>query len=288
MATPWGKEEYKNSEYWARKAKAGELNVIPCISGWMDICGFGAALEIYSWNLVELQKSGLLSLLSTVYQRVAHPFLVGVEPMPYESILVINDGISRTVDLDKPEFADAAIFIFYLRDLLFAHRSLIGLTNSYGYGIRTIFAGGERVQYSPNLYTGNMVLQHNNENISAFGKALLEKNFLHNPSEFQMNTAFAKAYSIDSLGSKRGFSVNNCYIETSFWEKIEAIPSLNIEKKESSVLIYFDAKPALEIFFSAEIEALFKGLKLQASQIVAMRVDEAFEGEETYCDITKA
>ena len=162
----------------------------------MDICGFGSALEKHSWDLIELQKSGLLNLLSMVYQRAAHPFLTGVEPMPYESILVINDGIARTVDLDKPEFSHAASFIFYLRELFFSHRNLIDLTSSYGYGIRAVFAGGERVQYSPELYTGNMVLQHDDDKISDFGKKLLNKNFLHNPLEFQMNTAFSKAYSI--------------------------------------------------------------------------------------------
>lgn len=288
MATPWEKDEYKNSIEWAKKAKAGELHVIPCISGWVDVCGFGSALEKYSWDLIELQKSGLLNLLSTVYQRAAHPFLTGVEPMPYESILVINDGISRTVDLDKPEFAHAASFIFYLRDLCFSHRNLIGLTGSYGYGIRTVFAGGERVQYSPELYTGNMILQHDNENISDFGKALLNKNFLHNPSEFQMNTAFAKAYSIDSLGSKHGFKVNNCYMESSFWRLIELIPMLDIEVKETSILIHFNSKPALEVYFNDQIKTSFKGIEMHVNQVFAIRIDEHFEGEETYCDITKA
>lgn len=288
MVGPWEKDEYKKSTEWARKAKAGELHVIPCISGWMDVCGFGSALERCSWNLVELQKSGLLNLLSTVYQMAAHPFLVGVESMLYESILVINDGISRTVDLDKPNCTNTVSFIFYLRDLLFSHRNLIGLTASYGYGIRTILAGGERVQYSPELYTGNMILQHDKERISDFGKALINKNFLHNPSEFQMNTAFAKAYSIDSLGGKHGFKVNNCYVESSFWQLIGLIPMLDIEEKEASILLNFNSKPALEVFFSEKIETSFKGIEMRVNQVTGMRIDKNFEGEETYCDITKA
>lgn len=288
MVGPWEKDEYKKSEEWARKAKAGELHVIPCISGWVDVCGFGSALERCSWNLVKLQKSGLLNLLSTVYQRAAHPFLVGVEPMLYESILVINDGISRTVDLDKPDCTNTVSFIFYLRDLLFSHRNLIELTASYGYGIRTILAGGERVQYSPELYTGNMILQHDKEKISNFGKALINKNFLHNPSEFQMNTAFAKAYSIDSLGSKHGFKVNNCYVESSFWQLIGLIPMLDVEEKEASILLNFNSKPAIEVFFSEKIETSFKGIEMRVNQVTGMRIDKNFEGEETYCDITKA
>lgn len=117
MAGPWDKEEYIKAIEWQDKAEAKLLDVTPCIAAWMDICGFGSALEKSSWNLVNLQKRGTLEMLSKVYQRAAHPFLIGVDPTPYETVLVINDGIARTVDLGKPEFASAVQFVFYLRDL---------------------------------------------------------------------------------------------------------------------------------------------------------------------------
>lgn len=285
MVSPLDKEEYKNSKAWARKAARGELKPIPCISGWMDICGFGSALEGGSWDLVELQKNGLLHLLSTIYQMAGRPHLVGVEPMPSESVLIINDGIARTVDLDRPEFAHAAQIIFYLRDLFFLHRHLVNYTRKLGYGFRTIFAGGERVQYSPEIFTGHSVLQHNEEEISDFGKALLKKNFLHNPSQFQMNTAFAKAYSLDSLGSKRGYAVDRCYVESSFWEKLQAIPYLGVEEKAGSVLLYVNDNPAFEVYSDESITTSFKGIEMVVRQVVSVRVDECFEGEETWCDL---
>lgn len=182
MPVPWEKEEYLDAKKWTDIARRGELKVIPCIAGWIDICGFGAALETARWDLKELQKRGLLELLSYVYEQVGHPYLIGVEPMPFETVLVINDGIARTVDLDKPEYANGAQFIFYLRDLFFAHKFLVKHLRSAGYGIRTILAGGERVQYSPTLFTGNSLLQHDEKNISEFGRRLLQKNFLHNPA----------------------------------------------------------------------------------------------------------
>lgn len=117
-------------------------------------------------------------MLSEVYETVAHPFLIGVKPMPYETVLVINDGIARTVDLGNPESAIAAKFIFYLRDLFFAHSHLLALTKSYGYGIRTVLAGGERVQYSAEEFTGNSILHHSENSISEFGKKLLNKTFV--------------------------------------------------------------------------------------------------------------
>lgn len=287
MVGPWEKDEYKNAIKWQDKAEAQLLDVTPCVAAWMDVCGFGAALEKSSWDLVNLQKSRILTMLSQVYQRAAHPFLIGVDPMPYEIVLVINDGIARTVDLGKPEFASAGQFIFYLRDLFFSHNRLLTLTKSYGCSIRTVLAGGERVQYSPEIFTGNSVLQHDEENISDFGRKLLDKNFVYNPSEFQLNTAFAKAYSLDALGSKHGFKVSNLYIESSFWERLKPIPLLDIEIKDSSILVSYKSSPALEFYFNEEIKSDFKGLNLTANQIFAMRVDACFEGEETYCELGK-
>lgn len=288
MAVPWEKEEYKKSAEWSKKAKAGELNVKNCISGWIDICGFGSALERSKWDLVQLQKNGLLNLLSLVYQRVAHPFWVGVDPMPYETILVINDGVARTIDLDQPLYTDARLLIFYLREIIWAHSNLIKLTSEYGYGVRTILAGGERVQYSPDSFTGHSLLQHDENNISEFGKALLAKNFLHNPIEFQMNTAFAKAYSIDSLGSKKGFEVNHLYIESSFFEKLHNIPFLEIVYNDSSILLLYRSKPAFEIYFKNSIYETFKGLEMKVYEIEKMRIDTKFEGEETIFEIPTA
>ena len=285
MPVPWEKEEYLDAERWAAKARRGELAVIPCISGWMDICGFGAALEAAGWDLKKLQERGLLELLSHVYQRVGHPLLVGVEPMPFETVLVINDGIARPVDLNRPEHADGAQFVFYLRDLFFAHKFLVEKLKAAGYGIRTILAGGERVQYSPSLFTGNSLLQHDEENISNFGKKLLGKNFLHNPAEFQINTAFAKSYSIDSLGTRSGVNVNCCYVEDSFWNPIQQIPSLAVVEQPRSWLVLFNGSPALEVSFSERLNLSFKGLDVCVRQINWIRIDASFEGEETLCDI---
>lgn len=287
MVSPWDKEEYKNAMKWQEKAKGQLLDVVPCVAAWMDVCGFGAALEKNSWDLVSLQKSGTLTMLSQVYQRAAHPFLIGVDPMPCEIVLVINDGIARTVDLGRPEIASAGQIVFYLRDLFFSHNQLLALTKKHECSIRTVLAGGERVQYSPETFTGHSVLQHDEKNISDFGRRLLEKNFVYNPSEFQLNTAFAKAYSLDALGGKHGFKVDNLYIESSFWERLRSIPLLDIEIKDGSILVLCNNLPALEFYFGEEVESNFKGLDLKVNQITAMRVDACFEGEETYCDLGK-
>ena len=44
---------------------------------------------------------------------------------------------------------------------------------------------------------------YDEKKISEEGKKFLEKTFVYNPSEFQMNTAFAKAYSIERFRNKK-------------------------------------------------------------------------------------
>src|SRR5437763_14956917 len=54
--------------------------------------------------------------------------------------------------------------------------------------------------------TGHSFLYYDEEKISDYGKKLLTTTFVYNPAEFQMNTAFAKAFIIDSFGTKRNCS----------------------------------------------------------------------------------
>ena len=284
MPTSWEKEEFNAAISWRSKAIRGELNPIPCVSTWMDVCGFGGMLKASQWDLMSLQKSGALELLSEVYERVGHSFWTNLPPMAYENVLIINDGVARTVDLDKPEYIQASSAIFYIRDLVLGHLSLLRLTEQYGVGIRTVLAGGERIQYSPEIYTGNSFLYHGDEP-NEHSKQLLEKNFLYNPAEFQMNTAFAKAYSIDAQGTKSGFNVKGFFVEKTFFEKFEEIDGLDIFTTEDSVLITHKSNPALELYIQSSVTAELNGLSCDVFSISALRVDASFEGEETLIDL---
>lgn len=286
MPTPWEKEEFYAAIEWRGKAHRGELKPIPCVSTWMDVCGFGGMLKESQWDLMSLQKNGALELLSEVYDRVGHPFLVNLPPMAFENVLIINDGVARTVDLDKPEYIQASSAIFYIRDLVLGHLSLLRLTERYGVGIRTVLAGGERIQYSPEIHTGNSFLYHGEEP-NEHSKQLLEKNFLYNPAEFQMNTAFAKAYSIDAQGSKSGFNVKGFFVEKTFFEKFEEIDGLDIITTAESVLICHKSNPALELYVKSSLSAELNGLSCVVLSISAVRIDASFEGEETLIDLIK-
>lgn len=232
---PYDSSEFHDLMAWEKKTKSKGLEPNLCIAGWMDICGFGARLEKYKWDLAGLQESNMLKLLNSVYSLAADSLLINTAPYPFESVLIINDGIARSVDLKYIEHVHEFNLARYLMDLVIKHYQLLNLTNDYKLGIRTVLAGGERIQYAPITKSGASYLFYDENNISDYGKKLLDQNFLYNPAEFQMNTAFAKAYTIDSYGSKSGFTVNGFFIEETFLKNLSKHPRLKINYYDDKI-----------------------------------------------------
>ena len=108
---------------------------------------------------------------------------------------------------------------------------------------------------------------------------------MYNPSEFQMNTAFAKAYSIDANGTRAGFNVNGFFVEEMFFERFGEIPGIDISFDESSIRVKHNDNTALELRTCLKKEFFFKGLNASVYGISSMRVDASFEGEETIIDL---
>lgn len=288
MVYPWEKQEVKDSEKWSLISKKKKLIPINCISGWVDICGYGSILKKNNWDISKIQEDGFINLLNEFHIRCAHPFIT-LPPVISEKILILNDGLARTCDI-LPSIGliyTGHIFIIYLRELFFSHVFTTRLMHNYGLGLRTVLAGGERIQYSGEIFTGHSILMHDAVNISSFGKNFLETNFLYNPAEFQMNTAFAKAFSIDQKGSKAGFNINNFYIERSFWNKCDLIPFITHEIQNKSISISYNNAIILEIYFSNTLKISFQGIDLVVDEIEAIKINIPSEKEEIYFDISK-
>ena len=99
MPQPFESEEQIQERKWQQKAKEGKLSPISCLSTWMDVCGFGSQLENNEWDITRMQTSGMINLLNQVYSLFAGPILARPDPEPNEKVLIINDGIARTIDL---------------------------------------------------------------------------------------------------------------------------------------------------------------------------------------------
>ena len=286
MKNPYDHPEVKKTMEWHENAQSNNLTPQPCVAAWIDICGFGYQLEKAGWSLIELQNQNLLKLLSSVYLRLSDPFWVGVPPFPFETTLIINDGVAKTVDLTNLEHTDGILISKYIEELLIAHYHLLIITKKYGLGVRTVVAGGERIQYSHNEKTGYSMSYYNAEKISPFTEKMLKQNYLYSPAEFQMNTAFAKAYSIDSQGTKARFVVNGFFIEKDFLHKLAKSTQITIEYLDKIIRISSHKLPSFDICYDEIIPFEFKGLKTEIYRVVSVIFSE--DDEKILFDLTKA
>lgn len=173
-------------------------------------------------------------------------------------------------------------FLIFLRESIFNHHILLDITKRFGVGIRTIFAGGERIQYSPIRMTGESVLYYDEDKISEYGKRILNTQFLYNPAEFQMNTAFAKAFTIDTLGSKKRIFVNGLYIEDLFFNLIDGIPDIKIqiEDNKSEINIYLKSNLMFRLGIGEILLKEIKGLKVKIYRIDKYFIFKEFDGDD--------
>lgn len=278
--TPFESPEYLEKEAWRKKVTDKDLNIVPCVSAWFDICGYGSLLEKSNWNLRTLRDNGFFEALSNAYERLGHPFIADVPPRPSEKVLVINDGIARTIDLSSQAHVEPVRLLFYVRDLFLAHFQLMRNLANLGLGLRTVLAGGERCQYSPKSISGESILYHSG-NPSAYGRALLSQQFVYYPPEFQMNTAFAAAYTIEALGSHAGISPNRLYIARTWIDTVSGVLASPIRVTDSTIEIPHNDGAGLSLHFDQKIQVKAKGFENDVFKISGITIHANFEGEET-------
>lgn len=278
---PFETSEYLESVHWRYRVKEKKLEIIPCVSSWFDICGYGHALESAEWQLKRLRDIGLFDILGRVYSSLGYPLIAGVPPMPTERVLVINDGVARTTDLADPAYIDHGAFLFYVRDLFIKHFQLQRLLVDQKLGLRTVLAGGERCQYTPQSVTGHSILHYSGEP-SAFGKGLLQQQFVYHPEEFQMNTAFAMAYTIEALGSKGGIKPNRLYITDTWLNSISCALQASVLVEDGVIRLPLRGTSGMSVYFDERVSVNAKGFATDVFKVSAFVVHKEFEGEETH------
>ena len=278
---PYETREYLERLHWHHRVNDKKLEVVPCISSWFDICGYGQALERVGWQLTKLRDSGLFSALERAYSLLGYPLISGVPPAPTERVLVINDGIARTTDLADPACIIQKEFLIYIRDLLIKHFQLQRMLVDQALGLRTVLAGGERCQYSPQSITGHSILHYGGEP-SEYAKGLLQQQFVYHPAEFQMNTAFAMAYTVEALGSKGGIKPNRLYITDSWLKNVNAALPEPVVMGGGVIRLPWHGSAGISIAFDECITVNTKGFAADVYKVSDFLVHKEFEGEETH------
>ena len=123
-------------------------------------------------------------------------------------------------------------------------------------------------------------MYYDEEKISEYGKSILDTTYVYNPSEFQMNTAFAKAFTIDNIGTKGNIKVNGFYIESSFLEIIKGIDNINLKFTPESINIHFKNKLMFKLLISDNFKIDLKGIIVRIYHIGEFQILKEFDGEE--------
>ncbi|MBI4447323.1 MAG: hypothetical protein HY645_15630 [Acidobacteria bacterium] len=261
-------------------AQGRRLAPVCSVCTWMDISGFRAKLDSANWDLGTAQARGLIDILSDAYEIAAKPIPLGFPPTPLERLLVLNDGIARVLDLPDGFQGEPFLAALYLREILTKHFRLIQHLELKGLGLRTVLAGGHRIQYTPERTTGKELLPTAPSGpVSEQGRQFVLEEFLYHPAPFQMNTAFSRAYLIERSNIER----NSVYFDESFVHLLsQAIPGcVQVEGDSLKGQIHIQRSGISLIHFTYQPrQQLEQKLPTHVYRITSFVVHQAFDGDE--------
>lgn len=238
------------------KVKENDFEIINCICAWYDLLGFGQPFIDANWNLDHAICANQLDRVKSLdlTHSNKYSYIYGT------TSLNLNDGIILNFDINANIFAFKESLVNVLDDFVLEFESLNYIDSVSGHpGIRGVLTFGHRYNYTQAEST---VL------------AATSRTIAYHPKEFQMNTAFSKAYIIESSGSKAGISGNNLYVDEFLIAFIENTlkegeglyrfrieKNLNDDQEQKYFSIFQDDTLLLKLEFDKEvIEYNFKGI----------------------------
>lgn len=200
-------------------------SVSQCLCAWSDLLGFGNTFAENNWTLSPEQWNVISERLTAAYHVHCNNHNVIDEYM-----LVLNDGVvrARTLDHGNHPLPFASL---WLRNILLSHIRVNQQEHDLGLpGTRTTIAAGEKAEYSfDEVRVDDLVLNYTRTapGLSQLARKTGNPAIVNNPSALQMNTAFSKAYILDSLGSKFGIRGPNIFIDESLIDYLTQLTNMS-------------------------------------------------------------
>lgn len=199
-----------------------KMKTTPCFCMWSDLLGFSKIFVDSNWKLNEIQMKKIYNRLESAHSSVLY------YSSPQERILILNDGIAKVFHpKNKLKDIDNILSIsMFLRSCVELHMSISETEHEDDLpGCRTILAFGENIEYLAEEvrfddYVFNYSKPQGSE-ISDLAKSNGNPIVVYNPKELQMNTAFSKAYILESGGQSAGLPGNYMYIDKSVIDAID-------------------------------------------------------------------
>lgn len=191
------------------------VKIVESLCLWCDLLGFSQPFIESSWDLNNPVAQKNIKRV----QNLQYSFL-STNLYPHEKSLVLNDGFVKNIDLNKNIVGGVQSYIYWLTFLLNNYNIINTIDKEDGFpGVRGVLTYGHRFHYLKNNLTLSDILQSSPERKKEAEKEIL----VYSPLEFQMNTAFSKAYLMESGGSRIGLSGPNLFIDYEFIHKYTSI-----------------------------------------------------------------
>ncbi len=170
---------------------------------WIDLLGYGSPFYKNNWDLSTSEAVNNLYRIKSL-----EPALLSISNPYCETLFSLNDGIIRNFDIPKN---DASLIMQWLVDVLLKFKAVNKLDIDNGfYGCRGVVTYGTRAQYRELDTLGKGDLIYTSEEKKAeYNKTRI----IYTPNELQMNTAFSKAYIVESGGSAKGLIKNKIHLD---------------------------------------------------------------------------
>lgn len=180
---------------------------------WVDLLGYGKAFYSTNWDIgspVALKNLERIKLLEPYTTSICNPY--------NETLFALNDGFIRNFDIVK---CRVGWILGWFIDVICKFKTIDENDKRNGFcGVRGVVAYGGRVQYRQidSLGRGDFICT-SEEKKQEYNK----KRIVFTPSELQMNTAFSKAFIIESGGSRYGLINSKLHIDEKMLTKLSEI-----------------------------------------------------------------
>ncbi|WP_300502407.1 MULTISPECIES: hypothetical protein [Muribaculaceae] len=189
---------------------------------WSDLLGFGSPFYENNWSIT-------INKWIDIHDRLLNAHTIAFRNCsPNERALILNDGIAKVFNPQNDPYRNYLLDIsVFLRGIVLTHLDINKLEKENNLpGTRSVLAFGENLSYiESEIKLDDFYLNYSKKNpdeCSEGAKKAGNPTIVYNPSQLQMNTAFSKAYILESLGSKGGLHGHHFYIDNSVIDSLKS------------------------------------------------------------------
>lgn len=246
--------------------------IIDCVCCWYDLLGFGKPFIDSEWELNTAECKKNIERIENLNVSFTGSF-----SLTLGKTFSLNDGVIKNRDFNYDNKNDVVGLLRFIAALVWDFEGINKWDKDNGHpGVRGVVTYGKRFSY---------------ESADGCYDVVRGIDVAYHPKEFQMNTAFSKAYIIEESGSKKGIQGPHLFWDKRVFEKLAQY----VENSEYSDRLYckeydIDDEHVFEIgdeigwafrcFFDKQpIEYDYKGIK---THIFKMKKSRTQRGTTLY------